>query len=113
MADDGDAVDGMDMEQVQLRLAEERTALAQERTVLAHIRTGFAAFIFGTAIIGLFTGLPRLAGWFFILIGAAFIGTSGLSYVLSRRRTRRLLQWPGEHLRGVTPWRRNPVESDS
>lgn len=100
-----------DMGRVQIRLAEERNRLARERTVLAHIRTGFAAFIFGTALIGLFSGLPRLAGWFFILVGAVFIGTSGLSYALSRRRTRTLLQWPGEYL--PTPWRRHGAEADS
>lgn len=99
-----------DTGQVQIRLAEERNRLAQERTVLAHIRTGFAAFLFGTALIGLFSGLPRLAGWFFIFVGAGFIGTSGLSYALSRRRTRPLLQWPADHL---PSWRRNGAETDS
>lgn len=105
------ADDERDLGRLQVRLAEERTALAQERTVLAHVRTGFAAFIFGTAIIGLFTGIPRLVGWFFIVVGAVFIGTSGLSYALSRRRTRQLLQWPGRRL--PTPWRRKTVEGDS
>lgn len=111
--DDGED-ETVDLGRLQLRLAEERTALAQERTVLAHVRTGFAAFIFGTAIIGLFSGMPRLVGWFFIVVGGAFIGTSGLSYLLSKRRTRKLLRW-GERLPQTVPgpWRRKTEAEDS
>jgi len=75
-------------------LAQERTRLARERTILAHIRTGFAAFIFGTAILSLFKGgvLSEVLGWSFIVLGAAFVVTGWRSYVLSNRRTRHLLQ---------------------
>lgn len=74
-------------------LAEERTRLARERTILAHLRTGFASFLFGTAIIGLFPTLgTETIGGLFILIGAAFILTGWRSYVMSNRRTRHLLR---------------------
>lgn len=81
----------------QLKLAQERTVLAQERTVLAHIRTGFASFLFGAALHGLFdTQLTVFAAWFFIAVGALFLAMSGRSYLLSRKRTRKLVTWrPG------------------
>lgn len=41
-------------EPYQISFAEEQTRLARERTILSHIRTGFASFLFGTAIYGLF-----------------------------------------------------------
>jgi len=74
-------------------LAEERTRLARERTILAHLRTGFASFLFGTALIGLFPTVgTETVGGLFILIGAAFIVTGWRSYVMSNRRTRDLLR---------------------
>ena len=74
-------------------LAEERTRLAQERTILAHIRTGFASFLFGTAIIGLFTSVEtEVVGGVFILIGVLFLITGARSYVLSNRRIRHLIE---------------------
>lgn len=75
------------------RLAEERTRLARERTTLAHIRTGFASFLFGTAVLGLFTTIETdLLGGVFVLIGVVFLVTGWRSYVLSNRRTRHLLR---------------------
>ena len=74
------------------RLAEERTRLARERTTLAHIRTGFASFLFGTALLGLFRHPAVVAvGAVFIAVGVTFLATGWRSYVLSNRRTRRLL----------------------
>ena len=84
--------DGDDTDHV-TRLAEERTRLARERTILAHIRTGFASFLFGTAVIGLFQSRElRIVGGLFILVGVAFLVTGWRSYVLSNRRTRTLLR---------------------
>lgn len=74
------------------RLAQERTKLARERTVLAHIRTGFAAFLFGTAIFGLFgKGLYNYIATGFILMGVIFLVTGLLSYTFSTRRTQSLI----------------------
>lgn len=73
-------------------LAEEQTRLARERTTLSHIRTGFASFLFGTAIFGLFGDLvSNLAGGFFVVVGLLFLVTGWLSYVRSNRRTRALI----------------------
>lgn len=78
----------------QVRLAEERTRLAQERTVLAHIRTGFASFLFGTAVLGLFsTGPTQYAGYAFIGLGLAFLITSMVSYFQSKERARTVFRW--------------------
>lgn len=74
-------------------LAREEMRLARERTILAHIRTGFASFLFGTAIFGLFGELlTNLAGALFITVGIVFLVTGWLSYVQSNRRTRHLLK---------------------
>lgn len=74
-------------------LAEERTRLARERTTLAHVRTGFAAFLFGIAIERLYqTDLAVLAGVLFLLVGSVFITAGGVSFLLSRKRTRTLLR---------------------
>lgn len=87
-----------DEERTVQALAEERTRLARERTVLAHIRTGFASFLFGIALLGIFdTRLAFYGGTFFILLGALFLVTSGLSYLLSARRLRRLVR-PVRHI---------------
>lgn len=69
------------------RLAEERTELARERTVLAHIRTGFASFLFGIGLLGLFdTAVSRYFAVLFIAVGVVFLITSLVTYVRSRRR---------------------------
>ena len=75
------------------RLAEERTRLARERTTLAHVRTGFASFLFGTALLGLFQHPAVLAvGGMFVVVGVVFLATGWRSYALSNRRTRRLVE---------------------
>lgn len=79
-------------EDVQTRLARERTKLARERTSLAHIRTGFSAFLFGTALLGLFDSkFSRYMAFFFILVGVFFLISSTLSYLMSSERTEKLL----------------------
>ncbi|MFB6170471.1 MAG: DUF202 domain-containing protein [Haloarculaceae archaeon] len=76
----------------QMRLAEERTRLARERTTLSHIRTGFASFLFGTAVFGLFGSLTtNLLGSAFVAVGVVFLVTGWLSYIRSNRRVRELL----------------------
>ncbi|MGB9950890.1 DUF202 domain-containing protein (plasmid) [Haloarcula marismortui] len=76
-----------------MNLAEEQTRLARERTILSHIRTGFASFLFGIAIFGLFGDLiSNLVGGLFILIGTVFLMTGGISYMRSNRRTRKLIE---------------------
>ena len=83
-----------------MELAEERTRLARERTILAHIRTGFASFLFGTAIIGLFTTIEtEVVGGAFILVGVAFLITGWRSFALSNRRTRHLLREVGNSVK--------------
>ncbi|MFB6155431.1 MAG: DUF202 domain-containing protein [Haloferacaceae archaeon] len=85
--------DGDDRTDHTEELAEERTRLARERTILAHIRTGFASFLFGVSLIGLFATVEAEAvGALFILVGAVFLVTGGRSYVMSNRRTRHLLR---------------------
>lgn len=97
----------------QLALARERTKLARERTVLAYIRTGFASFLFGAALLGLFSSaLSRYVAGFFIVIGVLFLATSGLSFVLSRRRTRRLLYWRPKYLPLVGGKQQRPDDED-
>ncbi|WP_276259082.1 DUF202 domain-containing protein [Haloglomus litoreum] len=82
-----------DHESYRTNLAEEQTRLARERTILSHIRTGFASFLFGVAIFGLFGDLPsNLAGGFFVLVGLVFLVTGWVSYVRSNRRTRELIE---------------------
>ncbi|MFA9516995.1 DUF202 domain-containing protein [Halopenitus sp. H-Gu1] len=74
-------------------LVEERARLAQERTILAHTRTGFASFLFGTAIIGLFTSVKtEVVGRGFILTGVLFLNTGARSYLSSNRRIRHPLE---------------------
>lgn len=74
------------------RLAEERTRLARERTILAHIRTGFASFLFGAGVLGLFNNVfTEVLGGAFILLGVLFLLTGFRSYVKSNRRTKQLL----------------------
>lgn len=74
-------------------LAEERTRLARERTTLAYIRTGFTSFLFGLALERLYSDeLTFLVGVFFLVIGAFFITSGGVSYLLSRERTRDLVR---------------------
>ncbi len=71
---------------------EERTRLAQERAKLARERTGFASFLFGTALLGLFDGgLYEYIAIAFILMGAIFLVTGLLSYLPSTRRTESLI----------------------
>lgn len=71
------------------KLAEERTRLARERTTLAYIRTGFTSFLFGLALERLYTDeLTFLVGVLFLLVGTFFITSGGVSYLLSRERTR-------------------------
>lgn len=72
-------------------LAEERTRLARERTILAHTRTGFSSFLFGVALLGLFSGLPRLFGYPFLAVGGGFIVSGSLSYLRSSHRTAEIL----------------------
>jgi len=73
-------------------LAEERTRLARERTILAHIRTGFASFLFGVAILGLFSGPASMTGVVFLFVGVLFLVTGWLSYIRSNRRIRAALE---------------------
>lgn len=81
-----------DQERYRTQLAEEQTRLARERTILSHIRTGFASFLFGTAIFGLFGDLATsVVGGMFVLVGAVFLATGWISYVRSNRRTREVL----------------------
>lgn len=80
-------------EPYQISLAEEQTRLARERTILSHIRTGFASFLFGTAIYGLFGQVATTTlGAFFVLVGATFLVTGWLSYIRSNRRTQKFLE---------------------
>ncbi|WP_313692332.1 DUF202 domain-containing protein [Halorarum halobium] len=58
-----------DKTDIQIELARERTPLARERTILAHIRTGFASFLFGAVLLGLFGATVSFVGGGFILIG--------------------------------------------
>lgn len=76
---------------IELELAQERTRLARERTILAHIRTDFASFLFGAAILGLFGNSLSFVGAGFILVGIAFLATSGISYLRSNQRVSHLL----------------------
>jgi len=86
MSDDPDA------ETYRLRLAEEQNRLARERTILAHIRTGFASFLFGVALFGLFDGIVASAvAAFFVLAGAGFLATGWWSYARSDERARAVL----------------------
>ncbi|QDX39457.1 DUF202 domain-containing protein [Salarchaeum sp. JOR-1] len=73
-------------------LASERTRLARERTILAHIRTGFASFLFGVAVLGLFSGPTALLGVLFLGIGVLFLVTGWLSYLRSNRRVSGVLE---------------------
>ncbi|MFB6164358.1 MAG: DUF202 domain-containing protein [Haloarculaceae archaeon] len=76
-----------------IELAEERTRLARERTTLSHIRTGFASFLFGTALVGLFGAVEaKVLGAAFVLAGVAFLATGWLSYVRSSRRVRTVIR---------------------
>jgi len=75
------------------RLAEERTKLARERTTLAHIRTGFSSFLFGAALHAVFRSrLSFAVGVVFVVVGFAFVATGGMSYLMSRRRMRQVLE---------------------
>lgn len=74
-------------------LAAERTRLARERTTLAYIRTGFTSFLFGLALERLYVDeLIVLVGVLFLVVGAFFITSGGVSYLLSRERTREFLR---------------------
>lgn len=84
--------DAPDHESYRTNLAHEEMRLARERTILAHIRTGFASFLFGIAIYGLFGDLlTNIVGGVFVTVGVVFLVTGWLSYAQSNRRARRLL----------------------
>jgi len=73
-----------------ITLAKERTRLSRQRTTLAYIRTGFASFLFGAAIIGLFPA-SRLLGALFIAGGVVALAIGGVAHPLSLRRVGRAI----------------------
>lgn len=73
------------------KLSMERTFLSSERTLLAYIRTAFASFLFGIALLQLFSNnLSEILGFIFLAIGVIFVIIGVISYPLRNKRIREL-----------------------